>query len=94
MRRLPAGEVEHHFIHVTPPPRVGRKKRFHDGMTARVEMFGGVLVLRRIAAADVAARKTQPEVNPRIAHFQAFLAAFLIRVRDLDLVGMFACRHR
>jgi hypothetical protein len=41
-----------------------------------VEVFGGVLVFRVVAAADVAAGHAQPEVDPVIAHREAFLAAF------------------
>ena len=46
-----------------------------DGMVRRTEMFGGVLVGRVVAAADVAARSTQPEMNPDVARPEAFFAA-------------------
>jgi hypothetical protein len=41
-----------------------------------VEMRARVLVLRRVTAADMAARETDPQVNPLIAHFQALFAPF------------------
>jgi len=51
-------------------------------------MFGRVLVLRRIAAADVAAFQAQAQVDPTVARLQAFLAAASMR-RDLpDLIEM------
>ena len=38
-------------------------------------MLGGVLVLRRITAAHVAAAKTKPKMDPSVAHLQTFFAA-------------------
>jgi hypothetical protein len=44
-------------------------------MTGLVEMFGGVPVRARVAAADVAARQTHPPVRPSsLAEFRALLA--------------------
>jgi len=45
-------------------------------MLRRVVVLGCMLVLGRIAAADMSAGKTQPEMNPAIAHLQTLLAAF------------------
>ena len=44
-------------------------------MTSVMEMFGGVLVLRRVAAADVAAHEALPKVYPGVAYLEALLAA-------------------
>jgi hypothetical protein len=44
-------------------------------MVRRVEVFGGVLVLGRIAAANVPAFETEAQVYPCISGFQAVLAA-------------------
>src|SRR5437868_4485223 len=41
-----------------------------------VEMFGGMLVFRRIATADVAAFAAQTQVHPTVTSLQAFFAAF------------------
>jgi hypothetical protein len=44
-------------------------------MTGLVEVFEGVLVRARIAAADVAAGQTHPQVRPRVlAELRALLA--------------------
>jgi len=43
-------------------------------MRSVVEVFGGVFVLRRIAAAYVSARETEAKVNPGVAKFHALLA--------------------
>jgi len=44
-------------------------------MLGGVEVFGGVLVLRGIAAADVATGETEAEMDPRIANLETFFAA-------------------
>src|SRR5205807_9542121 len=56
---------------------------------------GGVLVLRRVAAADVAALEAEAEVDPGVAHLQAFLAAVrrvggAVVLRGRDGVQVFA----
>ena len=44
-------------------------------MLRGAEMAGGVLVLRIVAAADVAAGHADAQVDPGVAAFQAFFAA-------------------
>jgi hypothetical protein len=75
-----------HFIHVTPSPVLSRLKRLHDGMLSLMKVFGCVLVLGRIAAADVAADEALSQVDPGIARLQAFLAALAAR---LDVANFF-----
>jgi hypothetical protein len=41
-----------------------------------VKVGAGVLILRGVAAAHVAALETKAQMDPRVAHFQTFLAAF------------------
>ena len=55
-------------------------------MFAAVEVLGGVLVFRAVAAAYVAATEAQSQVNPRISRFQAFLTALSA---GLNLVNLF-----
>jgi hypothetical protein len=45
-------------------------------MFALVEVFGGVFVLRGIAAPNMAAAQALPQMDPGIAHLQTFLATF------------------
>jgi hypothetical protein len=59
-------------------------------MLGRVEVFGRVFILRRIATAHIAAGKTEPQVNPGVSHFYAFFADMLIRRFNFDLVEMSA----
>ena len=40
-----------------------------------MEVLGGVLIFGAVAAANVAAAKTQPQMNPAVPHLQAFFAA-------------------
>ena len=55
-----------------------------------VEVFRGVLVLRRVAASDLAARQAKAKMNPRIACFNAFFANMFGGLFHLDLVEMAA----
>ena len=55
-------------------------------MLGLMKVLGGVLVLGGVAAADVAADETFPQVNPGIAHLQAFFAAL---ATGLDLANFF-----
>jgi hypothetical protein len=55
-----------------------------------MKMLGGVLVLRRVAATDVAAGHAQAQMNPRVANFYAFFADVRLRRRNLDLIEMLA----
>jgi hypothetical protein len=63
-------------------------------MLGVMEVFRGVLVFGRIAAAHVAALQTQAQVNPSIAHFQAFLATVgSFRCHRFNLIHMRTSRH-
>jgi hypothetical protein len=88
-----SGKVEFELIHEAPAPIFARLNGTHDGVLGIVEMFGGVFVLRGIAAAHVPARQAQSQVNPVIPHFQAFLAAFRVRLHIVDLVHMSTFVH-
>jgi hypothetical protein len=75
-------------IDVAPSPIFARFERLHDGMFRRMEMFGGVFVLRGIAATHMAADHTQPQVDPGVVHFQALFAAVRARLHILNLVDV------
>jgi hypothetical protein len=55
-----------------------------------MKMLGSVLVLRRVAAAHIATRHTQAQVNPCVAHFDALFADVRVRGCDFDLIEMLA----
>src|SRR6266404_2214245 len=63
-------------------------------MGRRMKMFRGVFVLRRVAAAHVAADQAQAQVHPAVACFQALLASLCIRLNVPDLIQMRALVHK
>jgi hypothetical protein len=84
-----SGFVDLYFVDVAPFPVLAGLDRTHDGVLGGEKVLGGVLVLRRIAATDVAAEKTHAEMHPGISHFEALLATFRI---GMDLVYVFEMR--
>src|SRR6185436_10269749 len=57
-------------------------------MLAAVEMLGGVLAARLVAAANMAATAADAQMEPFPAQRQAFLAAFAARCHRLDGIKM------
>jgi len=63
-------------------------------MARRLKMLSRVLILGRVAAADMAAGQAEPELNPTLADLQAILAAPSARRHLSDLIEMRATfRH-
>jgi len=63
-------------------------------MLRGVVVFGGMLVLRAIAAANVPTRQAEPQVHPSITQLQAFLAAGRGRLHIPNLFHVLASlRH-
>jgi hypothetical protein len=58
-----------------------------------VEVFGGVLVFGGIAATDVAADQTEPQVDPVVADLKTLFATVGVRVDFPDLIQMGALFH-
>src|SRR5689334_12239440 len=58
-----------------------------------MEMFCRVLVLGRIAAADVSAAQAQAQVDPSIAHLQALFAAIGVGLYLVNLIQVGATVH-
>ena len=54
-----------------------------------MKMLSGVLVLGRVATAYMAADKTEPEMNPRIAHFQTLFTSVRFRFNVFDFSAVF-----
>ena len=50
-----SSKLEHYLVDVTPTPVFIRLEGLDNRVVGRVEMLGGVLILRRIAAADMPA---------------------------------------
>src|SRR5438477_205400 len=77
--------LQEHFVHVAPAPVLAGLERLHHRMLGLMKMPGRVLVLGRIAAADMAALETKPQVHPSIVHFQALLAALAAWFHFVDV---------
>src|SRR5256886_2564584 len=67
-------DLEHDVIDVAVHPALARLEGLDDRMVGGPVVFGGVLVLRRVTTADVAADLAQPQVHPGVAHLQTLLA--------------------
>jgi len=87
----PVLKIEEELVDVTPAPVLIWLEGLHDRVVGRVEMFGGMRILRLVAAADMPAFKADSQVYPGVTDFQAFLAAirtgcdlsYLIKVTTL-----------
>ena len=64
-----SSKLEHHLVDVTPTPVFSGLKRLDNWVVSRVKVFGGMLVLGRIAAANMPAFETEAQVYPRISGF-------------------------
>ena len=63
-------------------------ERLDDGMAGGVEMLGRVLILRRVAAADVTAGEAQAQMHPPVADLEAVFATACVRRDGVYLVQM------
>jgi hypothetical protein len=83
------------FVHIAPDPGLPRLIGTDQRVLRFVEVFGGVLVLGRIATAHMSTSETQAQVNPGIARLNTVFAHMLVRGFDFDLVQVRAFfRHR
>ena len=62
-------------------------------MLGVMKVLGRVLVLRRVAAADVAAFETKAQMNPCVARLHAIFADVLVGLRHVDFIRMFALHN-
>jgi hypothetical protein len=89
------GWFHHNLVDVAPHPVFARLKGLHERVARAVEVLGGVLVLRGVAAPHVAADETFAQVDPRVSHLQAFLTTIPAGCDVVDLVEMLTgfCHH-
>src|SRR5437763_13002942 len=83
-----SSRLEHNLIDVTPDPVLSRLEGLNDRMVGRVEMPGGVLILRIVAATDMSTRETEAQVDPGISNFQTVLTSIGARCDVLYLIKM------
>ncbi len=67
-------KLEHELIDITPAPVLTRLEGLDNRVVGRVEMPGGVLILRIVTATDMSTGETEAQVHPGITDFQAVLA--------------------
>src|SRR5579864_7020893 len=92
--RIALRRLQKHLVDVAPAPVLARLEGLDQGMVAVHKVLGGVSVLRVVAAADVAAREAEAEMDPGVAHLQALLAAIAAGGNILNLIEMRArCGH-
>ena len=77
---------EHHLVDVTPDPVLSRLEGLNDRMVGGVEMLGGMLVLRRVAAANMPTRQTEAQMHPAISGFQTVLTSIGTRCDLMYLI--------
>src|SRR5262245_36475256 len=80
------------LVHVTPAPALAGLQRAHDGVAGRVEVRGGVLARRRVAAPDAPALEADAQVHPGPADREAVGAALRRRGDPVDVVEVAAPR--
>jgi hypothetical protein len=78
------------LVHVTPHPTFAGLDGAHQRVGCAMKMFGGVLVLGGIAAADIAAFQAESQMYPGVAELDALLANVDLGMSDLDLIEMCA----
>src|SRR5215510_4870737 len=81
---------EKEFVGVTPHPLFARLEGANQRMFRRVVMFRRVLVRRRIAAADVPAGQTQPQMQPLASAAQTVFTSSRAGRDFLNLIQMCA----
>jgi len=86
MKYLSRRLLEHDLVDIAPAPVFTGLEGLNNRMATRVEMFGSVLIFRRIAAANMPADKALTQVYPCVANFQAILAAIGTRRNFSNLV--------
>jgi hypothetical protein len=88
-----SGEIKFDLIDIAPAPAFTGLNRLHDRVLHGVEVLCRVLVLRRIAAAHLAAYHALPQVNPSVSQFDALAALSRGRFHVLDLIQVRALLH-
>src|SRR5262252_3723871 len=84
----PVPGVQGELVDVAPAPVLARLERLDDRVVRGVEVLSNMLVLRVVAAADVAADHAQAQMHPSVADLEAVLAAVRAWRHRANLVEM------
>src|SRR5207247_4785440 len=86
--------LEHHVVDVAVHPVLAALERLDDRMSGCARMFRCVLVLGRVAAADVPGTLAEPQVHRGVPYLQTLLSALALRPGDSNLIEMRADLRR
>jgi hypothetical protein len=70
----PVCKIEKELVDVTPAPVLPWLEGLNDRMIGFVEMLGGMLILRIVAAADMPTDEADTQMHPGVTDFQTILA--------------------
>lgn len=84
--------LDHGLVDVAPAPVLTLLKGLYDRVISGVEMFGGMRVLRGIAAPDMPAGQAETQTHPGVACLEAVLTAVCTRSDLSYLIEMCALR--
>jgi hypothetical protein len=85
----------HRLVQVAPDPSFSGLDGTDQRMLSFVKMLGCMLILGRVATADVPANKAHAEVDPLIASLHTVLTYMLVGLSNLDLIKVGTLfRHR
>jgi hypothetical protein len=87
------GQVISDLVDIAPTPVLAGFNGSNHGMLGLVKVFGGVLILRRVAASDMATGQANSEMDPSIAHLDALFAYPLGRLQILCVSYVLADLH-
>src|SRR2546425_4718776 len=77
-----SSRLEHYLVDVTPAPVLPWLEGLDNRVVGRMEMLGGVLILRLVTATHMSTDETETQVQPAVTGLQAILAPIGTR-RDL-----------
>src|SRR5579872_4801503 len=81
------------FIHVAPDPCFTGLNRTDEWVLGAVKVLRRVLVLRGVAATDMAALQAKSQMDPPVSHFYAFFADVSLSLGDVNVVHVLALAH-
>jgi hypothetical protein len=87
-------ESEDHFVHVTPHPILPGLKGPDDRMFRGVEMFGRMLILRRVAATYMPTGEAETEMDPVVSDLQTVFTTGSARFDVSNLFQVSTFGHR